>query len=122
MKGQDEIQKALALCPGDSLECEQDGCPYWDVRLCVPELHIDALELLKEHETELQKGRYYSDVFDIGYKAGKESIVRCKDCKWLLECENGELQCEIKQGWFPVKPYWFCADGERRTDERTNHA
>ena len=50
MKGQDEIKKALALCPGDSLECEQDGCPYWDIRLCVPELHIDALELLKEQE------------------------------------------------------------------------
>ena len=50
MKGQDEIKKALALCPGDSLECEQDGCPYWDIRLCVPELHIDALELLKDQE------------------------------------------------------------------------
>lgn len=50
MKGQDEIKKALSLCPGDSLECEQDVCPYWDIRLCVPELHIDALELLKEQE------------------------------------------------------------------------
>ena len=50
MKGQDEIKKALSLCPGDSLECEQDGCPYLDIRLCVPELHIDALELLKEQE------------------------------------------------------------------------
>ena len=50
MKGQDEIKRALALCPGDSLECEQDSCPYWDIRLCVPELHIDALELLKEQE------------------------------------------------------------------------
>ena len=41
----------------------------------------------------------------------KQEIVRCKDCKWLLEYENGEWQCDIKQGWFPVKPEWFCADG-----------
>ena len=52
MKGEDENRKALALCPGDSLECEQDGCPFWDIRLCVPELHIDALELLKEQEAK----------------------------------------------------------------------
>ena len=64
MKGEDEIRKALALCPGDSLECEQDGCPFWDIRLCVPELHIDALELLKE----------------------REAVVRCKDCKRVETC------------------------------------
>jgi len=58
MKGQDEIKKALALCPGDSLECEQDSCPYWDIRLCVPELHIDALELLKEQGDGL---KHYDD-------------------------------------------------------------
>lgn len=40
-------------------------------------------------------------------------LVRCKDCKWLLEHDNGEWECEIKQGWFPVKPDWFCADGEK---------
>ena len=55
MKGQGEIKKALSLCPGDSLECEQDGCPYWDIRLCVPELHIDALELLKEQEEQKRR-------------------------------------------------------------------
>ena len=43
-------------------------------------------------------------------------LVRCKDCKHLLEHETGELECEIKTGWFPVKPDWFCADGEALTD------
>ena len=43
-------------------------------------------------------------------------VVRCKDCKHLLEHETGELECEIRAGWFPVKPDWFCADGERRTE------
>lgn len=50
MKSVDEIAKALSMCPGDSLECEQDLCPYWEIRLCVPELHMDVLEMMKEQE------------------------------------------------------------------------
>ena len=47
------------------------------------------------------------------------SVVRCKDCKnyghgdWYKE--SGE--CMIKAGYFPVTSDWFCADGERRTDD-----
>ena len=35
-------------------------------------------------------------------------LVRCNDCKY-----NDDGECIIKAGWFPVKPDWFCADGER---------
>lgn len=38
-----------------------------------------------------------------------KELVRCKDCKY-----NDDGECIIKAGWFPVKPDWFCADGERR--------
>jgi len=38
-------------------------------------------------------------------------IVRCKDCMYWSK--NHDHNCMIKQGWFPVKPDWFCADGER---------
>lgn len=48
MKKIEEIRMALKLCPGDSIDCEQDLCPYWDIRLCVPELHADAIELVDE--------------------------------------------------------------------------
>ena len=41
-------------------------------------------------------------------KVGQE-VVRCKDCKY-----NDYGECIIKAGWFPVKPDWFCADGERK--------
>ena len=37
-----------------------------------------------------------------------EELVRCKDCKY-----NDDGECIIKAGWFPAKPDWFCADGER---------
>ena len=42
----------------------------------------------------------------------EQELVRCKDCKY-----NDDGECIIKAGWFPVKPDWFCADGERRTDD-----
>ena len=41
-------------------------------------------------------------------------IVRCKDCKhW----DADEHACNIKIGWFSCDADWFCADGERRTDD-----
>ena len=42
-------------------------------------------------------------------------IVRCKDCRHCTFSDGEQLaDCMIKQGWFPVKPDWFCADGERK--------
>ena len=38
-----------------------------------------------------------------------QELVRCKDCKY-----NDDGECIIKAGWFPTKPDWFCADGERK--------
>ena len=38
-----------------------------------------------------------------------DELVRCKDCKY-----NDDGECIIKAGWFPVKPDWFCGDGEKR--------
>lgn len=45
-------------------------------------------------------------------------IVRCKDCIWHSEKDNGDLFCEIKsENWgepFVVKPEHYCSSGERR--------
>ena len=42
-------------------------------------------------------------------------VVRCKDCRNCTFSDGEQLaDCMIKQGWFPVKPDWFCADGEKR--------
>ena len=39
------------------------------------------------------------------------AVVRCKNCKhW----DEFGYECKAKRGWFPAKPDWFCADGERR--------
>ncbi len=45
-------------------------------------------------------------------------IVRCKNCRHCTFSDGEQLaDCMIKQGWFPVKPDWFCADGERRDSD-----
>lgn len=44
----------------------------------------------------------------VGFRQMVE-LIRCKDCKY-----NDDGECIIKAGWFPVKPDWYCADGERR--------
>ena len=44
-----------------------------------------------------------------------EAVVRCKDCRHCTFSDGEQLaDCMIKQGWFPVKPDWFCADGENK--------
>lgn len=91
-------------------KCDLFNCPYGEVGSCLNAVLYDAIELLKEQKAQ----KFFVD--ESGKIAPIPVIVRCKDCKWLLECENGELQCEIKQGWFPVKPDWFCADGEKKSD------
>ena len=51
-------------------------------------------------------------------------VVMCRDCKYSNPCDRqGFVTCNetfFEKGF--VRPDWFCADGERRTDERTNHA
>lgn len=39
-------------------------------------------------------------------------LIRCKDCKWYKDycCTNVDFT------WYR-EPNWFCADGERRTDD-----
>ena len=46
----ERVVRALRLCCGDALQCEQESCPYWDKRLCITDLHIDAVDLLTEDD------------------------------------------------------------------------
>lgn len=40
-------------------------------------------------------------------------VVRCKDCKYHEDEENGMVYCSIPTGGW-VDEDWFCADGERK--------
>ena len=74
------------------------------IKLDVPDWQIGQDVTVYFPDTMMKKGECEAE----------QDIVMCKDCKYLLEHDSREWQCEIKFGWFPVKPDWFCADGEKR--------
>lgn len=61
-------------------------------------------------------------MIEIIKEAGYVIVVRCKDCKYCVKEQNGELYCDILAvGYEPlgskkVNADWFCADGERKSD------
>lgn len=43
-------------------------------------------------------------------------VVRCKDCKWWEQIDDGQYgYCSPRKYGF-YKGDWFCADGERRAE------
>ena len=89
------------------------------IHLDVPEWQIGQEVTVYFPDTMQKKGtceqecKGCSTVFDVAYKAGKESIVRCKDCKWFEMPRFGERgYCKnldiIRETTF------YCADGERK--------
>ena len=42
-------------------------------------------------------------------------VVRCKDCKWKIIDDEGDLFCGFRGRY--ENPDWFCADGERRMND-----
>lgn len=78
----------------------------------------------KKREILAQVGRVNSDICYgcpiieryLELMSAQPEIVRCKDCKY-----NDDGECIIKAGWFPVKPNWFCADGERKQEDDNTH-
>lgn len=118
MVDSEKVIKGLEICYTIGETCE--NCPYYDLPVeqsCNDTLCMDALELLKEQKQKIsvlqkaveqaQKTDKLLDVFGKNYA----KIVRCKDCMYWSK--DHDHNCMIKQGWFPVKPDWFCADGER---------
>jgi hypothetical protein len=69
----------------------------------------DAISLLKEKDCNC-----CGIVFDVAYKAGKaDAIVRCKECV----NRHDPINCRMYSEGMDTPDGWFCADGERRSDE-----
>lgn len=69
--------------------------------------------MIKEYIIKINEDQSKKDIHG-GYPLIKPplELIRCKDCKyWSKEYDQN---CMIKQGWFPVGPDWYCADGERK--------
>lgn len=53
MPNLDNVKRALSLCPGNSVDCEQDRCPYWADKQCVSDMHMDAMEVIDNLEERI---------------------------------------------------------------------
>lgn len=77
--------------------------------------YIDADELKRNHMFYHEAdNRSYAEERDIDETPTVDAVpvVRCRECKHQMTC-----------GFVSARPYklradWFCADGERRTDEQ----
>lgn len=83
-------------------------------------VHTVGFDVDKE---ELAKALAYDrHQYEWGYADGRADrdaeIVRCKECKYAVDFD-GRIGCEW-HGFYSVAPDWFCADGERRTDDDRN--
>ena len=75
-------------------------------------IYVDKDELIKALE-------YDREQYEKGYKDRERDIIRCKDCKYY---PNGDGSTK----WLPCReiitpPGWYCADGERREEEKIDH-
>jgi hypothetical protein len=76
-------------------------------------VNVDKEELLKA--LQYDRGQYQK-----GYKDRDDQIVRCKDCKHWYFADNripSEQENVCGRNGIVVTPDWFCADGERRTED-----
>ena len=64
-------------------------CGFYQLRI-THSLRDDVIKLLKE----------------------QPQIVRCKDCKWLVDGNTVEGYCD--KIYRRVGYYWFCADGKKK--------
>ena len=86
----------------DIEECLSASCRGYRPRLSCPyndeewDIMREALELLKE----------------------RPELVQCKDCK-----HHGKGTCSAAAGIaYPPPDEWYCADGERRTDDALDNS
>ena len=62
-----------------------------------------------------QDKKRYEEAYRNGYKAREAELIRCKDCKFnKFSITDRWILCKLTR--IPQKNDWFCADGERRSD------
>ena len=49
--------------------------------------------------------------------SAQTEIIRCKECKYWFDIDDGRQKHRMCADFFGE---WFCADAERRTDERSD--
>ena len=83
---------------------------------------IDADALLSKGQFVVRMnefGEYFVTVEEINKMTTVDAVqvVRCRDCKHTKDDGCGAIYCKIWDKWEMPEDF-FCADGERRTDEQ----
>ena len=117
MPDMERVEKALNIC--NSVEHPCNECPYLTVRNCSLQMVSDVRALMKEQQEQIDKlleeSASNAEMAEGMKELLKEQpqIVRCKDCKYWSESYSVWF-CPYH---FNAHEDWFCADGERRTDD-----
>lgn len=120
MRNREEVIKGLEVCvsrePGGNYIC--DKCPYEvDGNDCEINSIKDAIAMLKEQGDEITALSIALAMYE------NQDIVRCKDCKymerlpWLDDEDSKAMVCRKHNYTGMRKEDFFCADGERKTND-----
>ena len=84
-------------------------------------VNVDKDKLIRILSADSERYRdAYKKGYETGYKTREDELIRCKDCK---ECYFAYNRIQSEQTFacgkhgIDVTQDWFCADGERRTDD-----
>ena len=83
-------------------------------------INVDKEKMLIALKQDAERYREaFSKGHDTGYAKRDDEIVRCKDCKYCFEegFANVRNMCERHPEIENPDDDWFCADGERRSDD-----
>lgn len=81
---------------------------------------IDADKLMRIYFDDDEGNKTFefvpSEFIDSAPTVDAVPVVRCKDCKWWEQIDDGQYgYCSPRKYGF-YKGDWFCADGERRAE------
>lgn len=98
MADREKVIGGLAACAGEPDDCAGHTCPYWDFddsvvdHGCRIQMELDALDLLKEQEAEIDE--IANKYLDLSSEMAKQpEIVRCKYCKHSSEWYGDKRRC-----------------------------
>jgi len=111
----DELMKAFEKCAGG---CDDDGCIYLKeqnsrgglaVVRCVDLMAQDALELLKEQQTEIER-----------MKRDGKTCANCSRCKTRMANGTGCYYPRCKKHNMWVRSGFYCSDWQKEGDENAD--
>lgn len=113
----DKVEANYRMSEGVQHECEREFLNLICDAPTVDAVPVGAVEQIRwERDIAMQQLQEHGIPF--GGKADDVvKVCKCKDCKWCEYPATNSTKYGCRLFDRCVKSDWFCADGERRTDE-----